>query len=149
MAIYLEFITVVVRKDAIDQRFPHGLAGFEKLFRKKTYTSDEHLAGVGFMGPPDVKRFVETLESMGLTFLEDGECRDLAVVDRWVGPTAPCPWLEEGAWEDAGRICWLAGTEPGEVSIPPALIDAGWFGDPAQGDRPTPPGAGPGVGGQT
>lgn len=145
MAIYLEFITVVVRKDAIEQRFPHGLAGFEKLFRGPTFTSDEHLVGVGFMGPPDVKRFVDQLERMHLTFLEDGECRDLAVVDRLGGATAPCRWLEVDSWEGLDRICWLAGTEPGEVSIPQALIDAGWRAAPGKGSGSGP--RGPGVGG--
>ena len=53
------------------------------------------LAVVGFMSPADVEIFILTLRDVGLRFVEDGKCQDIAVVDqlcRAIGsPLRPTP----------------------------------------------------------
>lgn len=132
MAVLCEGISVIVRRDSIDERFTGGWAAFEELVPNATLCSDGELARVGFMNPDSVEDFVSELEVRGLTFDAD-EFRDaaeafgvpeneladelnredIAVVDQVRGPTRPCAWLEFGRFPmgqspvDKVSMCWL------------------------------------------
>ena len=96
MAVLVEGISVIVRRDAIEGKFRGGWPAFVTLAPNATLCADDHLARIGFMAPSDVERFVDSLERAGLAFQSQGKAIDLAVVDQVRGPTIDCEWLEFG-----------------------------------------------------
>ena len=112
MAVLVEGISVVVRRASIKSKFQGGWALFVALVPNETMCTDEIIVRVGFLSPQDTQNYIELLESRGLTFLVDGHCQDLAVVDQLRGPTMPADWLEYARlpWGDTGAkvaACWL------------------------------------------
>jgi len=112
MAVLVEAISVIVRREAIAERFSGGWQRFLAIVPNRTLCSDENLARVGFMSPPDVAAFISRLEQGGLTFVHDGRALDIAVVDQMRGPTIPAEWLEFGplSFDETGykvSACWL------------------------------------------
>lgn len=112
MAVLVEAISVIVRRDAINARFSGGWRQFLAIVPNSTLCSDENLARVGFMSPPDIEAFVRRLERGGLTFVRDGQAVDIAVVDQMRGPTMPAEWLEFshltlGGTKNKVAACWL------------------------------------------
>ncbi len=133
MAVLCEGISVIVRRDSIEQYFKGGWAGFLKKIPNRTMCTDEQLVRVGFLSPSDVESYIHELESLGLQFQAKkspfgmlGESRsteDIAVVDQERGLTRPCNWLETAridANDQGGKmlICWLfEGKRPGAFGI--------------------------------
>jgi len=112
MAVLVEAISIIVRRDAINARFSGGWRQFLAIVPNSTLCSDEDLARVGFMSPPDIEAFVRRLEGGGLTFLRDEQAVDMAVVDQMRGPTMPAEWLEFALLPLGGTVnkvaaCWL------------------------------------------
>ena len=81
MAVLVEPISVVVRRDAINTRFIGGWPAFLESIPNRTLCADADLARVGFMSPDDVKAYASELEAGGLVFLLDGEAQDFALLD--------------------------------------------------------------------
>lgn len=110
MAVLVEAISVLVRKDSVVSKMAGGEERFRLLIPNATYCDDGEIARVGFLNPADVGSFIDELEDAGLTFLKDGKCVDLAVCDQQKGLTADCDWIEfwHIPWED-GKIAsaWL------------------------------------------
>lgn len=94
MAVLVEAISVIVRRDSINAKFGGGWPEFLKCVPNRTLCADDDLVRVGFMSPDDVGAFIEITERGGLTFMDDGQAVDLAVVDQVRGPTTPVTWLE-------------------------------------------------------
>lgn len=112
MAVLVEGISVIVRRDAINAWFSGGWHQFLSIVTNSTLCSDEDLVRVGFMSPTDIEAFVRRLEKGGLTFVRDGQAVDIAVVDQTRGPTMPTEWLEFvrlslGGTENKVAVCWL------------------------------------------
>lgn len=135
MAVLVEGISVVVRKDAMQSKMAGGEERFRLLIPNSTYCDDGELARVGFMAPADVQAFVEELVDAGLTFMEDGQCVDIAVCDQQKGSTADCRWLEFAHLPVGGGKVGAAWLHEGErklhgVQIPSATMKlatpAGW-----------------------
>jgi hypothetical protein len=127
MAVLIEAISVVVRRDRIAVRYAGGWEAFEHDVPNGTLCADDDLARVGFMSPPDAKAFIAALEEEGLRFLVDGIAEDVAVVDQQQGPLNPCRWLTFGkrTLEGGGTVatCWhTEGTGPAA----PLATPAGW-----------------------
>jgi hypothetical protein len=99
MPVLIEAISVVVRRDAVDAKFPGGWEAFMGWVANKTLCADADLARIGFMAPADVKHFITELEAQGLTYLRDGSSFDIAVIDQQRGFAAPCEWAETGRIE--------------------------------------------------
>lgn len=122
MAVLVEALSVVVRRQAIDSVFPGGWAGFVRFVPNRTLCADGELARVGFMSPEDAKRFVDLLEGRGLRFLAEAGAEDLAVVDQLRGPTCRASWLEFGSIElkpgQKVAACRLAGSEEEHIACP-------------------------------
>jgi hypothetical protein len=109
LAVAIEFVNVIVRKAAVESRFPGGLDGFARQ-DLPNLTEDDHLLRVGFMSGSDAFGFVSELEAAGL----DGES-DIAVV---VGSdSAVPPWLSAGLI-DGHPACWASNFPAGEVAWP-------------------------------
>lgn len=121
MAVLVEAISVIVRRDAVEKRFPGGWRGFLRQVPNRTLCSDRDFARVGFMSPADVAAYTSTLEVGGLVFRKDGQAVDFAVVDQLRGPAISAPWLEFGKLETGGMkisACWPAGQSPKEIALP-------------------------------
>ena len=96
MAVLVEGISVLIRKDSIQNKISGGDASFRRLIPNSTFCEDDQLARVGFLNPADVESFVDELENAGLTFMEDGRPSDIAICDQQRGLTTECDWLEFG-----------------------------------------------------
>jgi hypothetical protein len=112
VAVLVEAISVVVRREAIDRSFAGGWDTFVSLVPNATLCTDGQLARVGLTDPKAVERFVNSLKSHGLVFLSQAKCVDIAVVDQQRGPTEPCEWLEFARipfGKEGARVaaCWL------------------------------------------
>jgi hypothetical protein len=122
MAVLIEGISVVIRIDALLNKFPGGWNAFVLTVPNKTLCSDNEIARVGFMTPQDVKAFVTQLEQSGLEFIRSGIPVDLAVIDQRQGPMKPCEWLEFGHIniDPTAKVaaCRLTGSQTMELATP-------------------------------
>jgi len=107
----IEAISVVVRRDAVVWSFRGGWEAFKAIVPNNTFCADTEINRVGFMEPNAARNFIERLEFGGLTFVEDGEAKDLAVVDQQRGPTVDCRWLEFSRFSMGNSgyalACWM------------------------------------------
>ena len=87
MPIPIRVLTVVVKKRAIQQQYPGGIAGF--LADRPGVPTDPYLIGVPFMSGDDVGSFLDLLRS--LAFDLPACC---AVGDVHLGPLDPCQGIE-------------------------------------------------------
>jgi hypothetical protein len=94
MAVLVEANSVIVRMRAIRDRFAGGWSKFADAVPNNTLCSDDEIARVGFMNPNDCDAYIGNLERSGLTFLRDGQSRDIAIAVQTDGITVPCEWLE-------------------------------------------------------
>lgn len=118
MAVLIEAISVVFRKENIDEKFPGGWKRFVDDVPNRTLFSDGNIGCVGFMHPDDVGQYVLYLESLGLDFKIGDKTKDIAVVDQIRGFTVPTDWLKFGEVEKDGnrvKACWLVTEEPGHI----------------------------------
>jgi hypothetical protein len=99
MSVELNFITLIVRKDAVERLTPPGRALVLALFEEspRVTRQDAHILATDFMNPKDVGWALERLKGAGLRTLEGvGPAEawiEAAVVDTHTGPTRPAPWL--------------------------------------------------------
>jgi len=94
MAVLVEAISVIVRRDSIESKYAGGWEAFLTDVPNATLCSDDQLARVGFMDPNAVGKYVGHLESKGLLFQSEERSVDIAVVDQQRGLTLGCDWLE-------------------------------------------------------
>lgn len=96
MAVLIEAISVLIKRTAIDEKFPGGWEAFVENAPNQTLCADSILARVGFMIPVDVESFIRRLKRMGFIYIEDGEAVDMVVVDQQRGFAARCSWAGFG-----------------------------------------------------
>ena len=101
MAVLVEGISVIVRRDALDSIM--SWKEFINLVPNLTLCSDHEIARVGFLGPYETKMFIQTLELKGLKHLDNGQAADISVADQQYGPMSPTPWLDFGHIEINGE----------------------------------------------
>ena len=111
MAVLVEGISVIVRRDSIEYKFDGGWNQFLKIIPNQTLCFDDEIARVGFMAPNDVEKYIDDVVSQGLVFLRNREAVDIVVVDQLQGPTTPCNWLEFTRTDYQGEgeisVCWF------------------------------------------
>lgn len=115
VAVLCEAISIIVRVDALNERFPGGLAGYAEAVPNRTFCCDGSLARVGFMSPADAARWIDLIAARGLRI--GAPDADLAVVDQVVGITSPCDWLQSVS-DGSVRIAWRFGEEPEQTFVP-------------------------------
>lgn len=97
MAVLVEAISVVVRLDAINEKYPGGWDRFVTTVPNATLCFDDNIARVGFMNPQDSQDFIDTLWQNGLEWINNtggqGKAQDFVVVDQQKGALDPCEWL--------------------------------------------------------
>ncbi len=96
MAVLVEGISVIIRVDALDERFPGGWEAFRVSAPNRTLCADGQLVRVGFMSPADAEAFVRALGKHDISYVFEGKARDLVVVDQMRGPMVACDWIEFG-----------------------------------------------------
>jgi len=124
VAVFIEFINVVVPVSVLEEKYTGGLDGYVQDHGRSTYCCDGHLTRVGFMAPPLVGEFIEELEQKGLQPLEGKRWKDVAVVDQlFRRPTAPCDWIHVGVAPDGRVFACLKEheDEPGLICVPEYL----------------------------
>ena len=93
MAVLIEANSVVVRVDAIQRVYPHGMWDFRREVPNRTFCTDGRLARVGFMAPGDVERYIDVLMLRGLRVRRREVQRDVVVIDQEAHSVEGCPWL--------------------------------------------------------
>ena len=123
MSVLVEALSVVVRRETLEARYPGGVAAYQADCPNGTFCADAHLTRVGFMSPVDVGAFDRALQShFGLLLVNaEGAFADIAIVDQETGPTTQCLWIRFERGEVGPARCWLSETEPGDLAVP-----AGW-----------------------
>jgi hypothetical protein len=122
MAVLVEGISVIVRVEAINERYRGGSTSFVLRVPNKTLCSDNEVARIGFMTPDDCKAFIDHLASMGIVFLRGGNAQDIVVADQLRGFTVPCEWADFGRIElnpsQTISAAQLKGTDSRQVFCP-------------------------------
>jgi len=119
MSVLVEGISVIVRNETLDEKYPGGVAAYCLHIPNRTFCTDGVLTRVGFMVPIDVGFWVRTLQARGLLWADaEKRFRDIAVVDQLAGPTSTCDWLVYERQFDGPAYAWQTGTEPGELAVP-------------------------------
>ena len=123
MAIYLEFIDLIIPISNIDKVYAGGFAQFKqdniKSFGLKMW-HDDFLYRDGAMGALDMQFLCEKWEAIGLKGMIEIEGQR-----KWVefcvfeglfgGATLTCDWLE---YDRKSNIVYLKGQAPGEIKGP-------------------------------
>ena len=119
MSVLIEGISVVVRNETLEEKYPGGVDAYRLHVPNRTFCTDGVLTRVGFMVPIDVSFWVRILQKRGLLWVDsEKRFRDIAVVDQLAGPTSTCDWLVYERQFDGPNYAWLSGTEPGELAVP-------------------------------
>ena len=106
MTIVIKFLTVVTRTVTIKRKYPGGLDAYIKENLVTDAYRDRNIAGVIFMSTGESEKFIDELVSLGFSYDE------IALVDMFVGPLFPCPWLgTKNCSHFNGEVkettCWL------------------------------------------
>ena len=108
MAVELEFVSVIIRKAALTEKFPGGIDAFAAT-ELPNYVEDNHLVRVGFMSISEACNLTNSLKEFGI------DCNDKMQSEMAVVLYDSYPkWLSVGLI-DGSASCWLAGREPGHL----------------------------------
>lgn len=99
MAVLIEALSLVIRVDRVQERFPGGWAAFQlHVQAHPTYCADGELVRLGFMHPDDVAALIQDLRKAGLRYVVDRagarRAEDMVVVDQNMGPMVDADWVE-------------------------------------------------------
>lgn len=117
MAVLVEGFSVVVRKEAIEHKFPGGMDAYVRQRLNETYCADERLCRVSFTVGADASAYVRQLVAAGLEGPAEGPSPDLAIAIDFSGHLIPCDWLElEVRWHSIDGDTWgvMVAKLPGE-----------------------------------
>lgn len=118
MAVFIQFINVVVPVSVLNEKYPDGLEGYIRDHGGGTFCCDGHLTRVGFMMPHGVEQFLIELENRGLTLMEGDDWKDVAIVAQ-PSPraTAGCSWVAVGRMLEGPDFACLRDDvgDPGEI----------------------------------
>ena len=101
MAVRLEYISLIVPIEKIEEHYPGGFSQYKIDMRNSIghrIWYDEYIVRDGAMNEYGIGRLINDWESFGLegAVKEDGKelWKDLCVVDQFMGATLPCDWLK-------------------------------------------------------
>jgi hypothetical protein len=94
MPVPIEFFSVVVPKQVIEQKYNGGLTQYITDCPNKSYQEDEYLTRVGFMSQEPLNKYCENLISNGFHFdNESNSSTDFVVVQSYLGKRWIADWL--------------------------------------------------------
>jgi hypothetical protein len=140
MAVLVEGISVVARRDAIDERHSGGFDAFLEAVPTQLFAADDEIAVVGFQSADDAEAYCEVLAEAGISFGDEDDesvAADVAVVDQFEGVLTDTPWLECARFDFDSEgheitVCWLIEGKHlhGEIELPGEELDVsvpdGW-----------------------
>ena len=118
MPVMLEYISVIIPREVLEEKYPGGFRSFRSFDGERVFCCDRYVARVSFMGPQGVDWFIEEMSRWGLVYIEDGKCVDMAVVDWFSGPCVPCDWLADYVIGDGCRSVAHVDDDSTEISKP-------------------------------
>ena len=128
MSVLVECYSVIVRRSAIESRYPGGMGAYEVDCPNQTLCADENLVRVGFMVLDDLNEFLlRVLGRAGLASTPSGvpdlriDPDGVAIVEQGRGPWHPeyeCKWLRYAERPDGVCLCWLAEHPEGDLGVP-------------------------------
>ncbi len=125
MAVLVEATAVVVRAAAVAPRISGGWEALGESLPEQGVCSDDELVSISLFDPAEVRRLVERLVSLGLSFDWEGNFEDVAFADQKRGLITPCDWLTFetvnigiGGTPPSVAICRLAGSHSHELRVP-------------------------------
>lgn len=119
MSVMVLMITVILRREAVETKYPSGLAGYTA---SPYVWHDEHLVASSYMNWLDTEAVLRSLARFGIALDENRESPDIAIVDQAQGIITCCDWLMTGKDQSGQRICWLRNTKPGAIVFPKELL---------------------------
>lgn len=93
MAVLIEAVCAVVRRDAIEERVSGGWNAFSAAVPTGAFCFDDELASVGFMAVADAETFLVHLQSLGLRVTSGAGDIDACLIDQLGRTGTPAPWL--------------------------------------------------------
>jgi len=98
MTVSVEFISIVVRKLAVEEKWQGGVKAYKRWkgpFNGAVYDEDQFLLKEGTMNPVEAQDICREYEAFGLQGRSaDGTTWiDFCVVDELTGPTLKCDWI--------------------------------------------------------
>lgn len=123
MAVLLEAVSVVVRRDAIDERCVGGWEAFSNAVPTAVFCYDSEIACVGFMAVADAETLVAHLRALGLRVDSSTGEVDVCIVEQLGRSGQPASWLgvTRLATEEIGgevTVGYLIGTSEKRVVMP-------------------------------
>jgi hypothetical protein len=119
MSVVIDAVSIVVRVQTIEDKYPGGLQRYEWDCPNRTFCCDGLLTRVAFMTGADGTRFTAALEQRGLIRQRDGIALEIAVIEQFVNyPSPPCPWLVVGLHFPGYTSAWLADADPRALAHP-------------------------------
>ena len=99
MPVALEFINLIIRRDAIDEKWEGGWEAFVSDISPAIECYDDYIFRTGAMNPMDMGNRVDYLESKGLLSRikdENGQTvwKDMCVYEALFGHSGTCDWLD-------------------------------------------------------
>ncbi|MDB4821612.1 hypothetical protein OAH81_01060 [Candidatus Pseudothioglobus singularis] len=115
MAVFCEFISLIILRDSIDKYFPGGWKRFVLEVPNRSMATDEEVVRVGFMNPADTNIYLEFLKGEGLQYRQSGdrEIDDISDLDQFMGHSDDRQWLEFGdrVFNESKYFCaWKKGS---------------------------------------
>ncbi len=136
MALVLESFCVVVRWDAVVDRWRGGTEAFQNASPNGTFCQDGLLARVAFMHADDARAYLAGLKRGGLRIEGGAETLHAVVCDDKQGAWSPCTWLSMGEvsmqWEGEPvkvTAVWQTDQPVGELVTPDGYspMSVGWI----------------------
>lgn len=123
MAVLIEAVCAVVRRDAIDERIAGGWATFTAAVPTGAFCYDDEIASVGFMALADAETFLAHLQSLGLRVNPGSGDSDACIVEQLGRSGSPAPWLGTTRLSTAEiggevAVAALRGTRESRVVMP-------------------------------
>ena len=130
MAVYCEFISVIIRRDSIDKYFSGGWTRFVLELPNYSMLTDGEIVNVGFMNPSSTASYLDFLKDEGLQYRQSGtrEINDIEDLDRFNGHLEKRNWLEFGDREFNGQeyfCCWKKDSLIDTLSFPSRRNEGG------------------------
>lgn len=112
MAILVGFVTVVTRIETVKKKYPGGVDAYVNDNLVGESHRDQNLIGVVFMSTAEAQEFIEKLVNLGFNHVINNKCKEIAVIDQFIGLFSPCDWIETRIRSLLDRelkesICWL------------------------------------------
>jgi hypothetical protein len=114
LAVAIGCVNVIIRKSALEGRYPGGVDAFARQ-DLINLTEDDHLVRVGYMSGAEAASFVAELKQAGLRYFGPNADSDLAIVVE--EDDAIPPWLTCGR-VNGHRSCWASDYPPGKLAWP-------------------------------